>query len=343
MGGRPVRARPAAAAAHRRPVGKMWLDLGLIGVFAGLSFCLAALTHRHIVRPLRKLEAIASAVRETKDYGLRAEDTSRDEIGRVTAAFDDMLSELAAAHARESAERTEFARVTRVTAMGEMAASIAHEVNQPLAAIVSSGHAGLRWLDNETPEIDRVAPSCSASSGTACVRARWSAVCGRCSRRTCGRGARSTCALSSPRRFCALRGELQREQISLEVEVARGCANVLGGPGAVAAGAREPDNQRHRRHASGTRPAATASARGQRRRIRRGADRGADTGSGIDARVRDRVFDPFVTTKASGMGLGLPICRSIVEAHGGRIWASAGSPHGTVFRLTLPVRDAGEA
>jgi signal transduction histidine kinase len=69
----------------------------------------------------------------------------------------------------------------------------------------------------------------------------------------------------------------------------------------------------------------------------------ADTGSGIDAGVRDRIFDPFVTTKASGMGLGLPICRSIVEAHGGRVWASPGNPHGTVFRVMLPACDAGGA
>jgi signal transduction histidine kinase len=69
----------------------------------------------------------------------------------------------------------------------------------------------------------------------------------------------------------------------------------------------------------------------------------ADTGSGIDADVRDRVFDPFFTTKASGMGLGLPICRSIIEAHGGRIWSSPGRPHGTVFRMMLPARDAGGA
>lgn len=69
----------------------------------------------------------------------------------------------------------------------------------------------------------------------------------------------------------------------------------------------------------------------------------ADTGSGVDADARERIFDPFFTTKASGMGLGLPICRSIIEAHGGRIWASPGSPHGTVFRLMLPAHDAGGA
>ena len=137
-------------------IGKMRLDLALIGAFAALSLVIAVLTHRHIVRPLERLEAVASKVRETKDYGLRVLYDGKDEIGRVTAAFNDMLSELAAARKRETAERAELARVTRLTTMGEMAASIAHEVNQPLAAIVSNANAGLRWLAHPTPDLTKV-------------------------------------------------------------------------------------------------------------------------------------------------------------------------------------------
>jgi signal transduction histidine kinase len=61
-----------------------------------------------------------------------------------------------------------------------------------------------------------------------------------------------------------------------------------------------------------------------------------DSGAGIDPKVRDRVFDPFFTTKPGGMGLGLAICRSIIEAHGGRASVSAGNPHGSVFQFVLP-------
>jgi len=66
-----------------------------------------------------------------------------------------------------------------------------------------------------------------------------------------------------------------------------------------------------------------------------------DTGLGIDPKVRDRIFDPFFTTKSSGMGLGLSICRSIIEAHGGRVWVSPGNPHGTVFHFMLPCGPGG--
>jgi len=67
-----------------------------------------------------------------------------------------------------------------------------------------------------------------------------------------------------------------------------------------------------------------------------------DSGPGITTKDMERVFEPFFTTKAGGMGLGLSICRSIVEAHDGRLWVSPGNPHGTVFMFTLPAHDPGE-
>jgi signal transduction histidine kinase len=63
----------------------------------------------------------------------------------------------------------------------------------------------------------------------------------------------------------------------------------------------------------------------------------ADSGSGIDAIIRDRIFEPLFTTKSTGMGMGLSICRSIVEAHGGKLWATPATSHGTEFRFTIPV------
>ena len=175
-------------------LGRMALGLFLIGAFAGISIVIAVLTHRHIVRPLERLEAVASTVRQTRDYSLRAEYGSQDEIGRVTVAFNDMLAELAAARMREANERAEFARVARLTAAGEMAASIAHEVSQPLAAIVTSGNAGLRWLTNPTPDLNKVQAALQRIVRDGGGQAISSAASVRCSRRTRRRGRRSMSA-----------------------------------------------------------------------------------------------------------------------------------------------------
>ncbi len=66
-----------------------------------------------------------------------------------------------------------------------------------------------------------------------------------------------------------------------------------------------------------------------------------DSGTGIDEAIRDRIFEPLFTTKSTGMGMGLSICRSIVEAHGGKLWASPATPHGTEFRFTIPTAASG--
>jgi signal transduction histidine kinase len=279
-------------------------------------------------------------VRETKDYGLRAEYAILDEIGRVTAAFNDMLTELAAARERDSAERAEFARVTRVTTMGEMAASIAHEVNQPLAAIVASGNAGLRWLANETPDLGKVntllqrivRDGLRASEVVGSVRAMF----------------KKDVREKSPidvRDFISealvpLHGELQSEQISVEVEAGKGVPSVL---------ADRVQLQQVFVNLITNAIDAMRSVRGRSHRLRIGVRvvesdgvliTVADTGLGIDPDVRDRMFEPFFTTKPGGMGLGLSICRSIIEAHGGRVWAAPGTPYGTSVQLMLPASDA---
>ena len=145
-------------------VGKLHRSFALNGLFASLSLLLAMITYRQIVHPLGQLEGLASKVRETKDYGLRVNLHRRDEIGQLAGAFNAMLEELAAAREREisdqersAATQAELARVSgSLTTMGQMAASIAHEINQPLAGVVNNANAGLRWLNNRPPNIDEV-------------------------------------------------------------------------------------------------------------------------------------------------------------------------------------------
>ncbi len=128
--------------------------LGLTGALGALSILVAYLTYRHIVNPLSRLEAVATKVRETKDYRLRIDHQGEDEIGHLAAAFNDMLSELSLAREREKAEQAELARTSKMITIGAMTASIAHEVNQPLAAVVTNSNAALRWLANREPDLD---------------------------------------------------------------------------------------------------------------------------------------------------------------------------------------------
>ena len=111
---------------------------------------------RKIVRPLERLEQFASAVRESKNYAMRVDYQGDDEIGRLAAAFNGMLAELSAARERETSDQIELGRAARLTTVGAMTASIAHEINQPLAAIAANANAGLRWLGRSTPNIEEV-------------------------------------------------------------------------------------------------------------------------------------------------------------------------------------------
>jgi signal transduction histidine kinase len=138
---------------------RMRLSLAVTGVLTDLSVVIAVATHRHIVRPSERLANVASKVRETKDYDLRHDDHSTNEIGRLGTAFNEMLAELAAARTRERYEQSELARVSRLTTVGVMTASIAHEIKQPLAAIVANGEAMQGWLLKPSPDF---AKACSA-------------------------------------------------------------------------------------------------------------------------------------------------------------------------------------
>jgi signal transduction histidine kinase len=234
-----------------------------------------------------------------------------------------------------------FARATRLTTMGEMAASIAHEVNQPLAAIVANANAGLRWLANAAPDLGKV-----------------QAILQRVVRD----GHRASEVIGSVRAMLKpdvqqkapvqvnelidevvglLQTDLEGEQISLELELGSGVGSVLADrvqlqqvilnliTNAI-------DAMRASQHWPRLLRITTATGEANSWLISV-----QDAGAGIDAKHRDRIFEPFYTTKVSGMGLGLSICRSIIEAHGGRLWAEPAHPRGTTFQFMLPANATG--
>jgi signal transduction histidine kinase len=319
---------------------RMYLTLGATGVLVGLSIITAIVTYQHIVRPLQRLEKVAATVSETKNYDLRMNENSANEIGRLASAFDGMLAELASARDRERLEQSELARVARLTTAGVMTASIAHEIKQPLAAIVANGSAAQRWLSNAAPDVGEARSALRhiiedghrVSQIIDGVRAMFKKDGGDKERidvnelvegilalaeREIQRGGISvrTVLPSELPRVLADRTQLQQVLLNLT----RNALDALG-----------PITDREKLLVI---EAAVQDRDNVLLTVR-------DSGTGIDGENLDRIFDPFFTTKSNGMGMGLSICRSIVEAHGGRLWASRGDPYGSAFHVVLPTTQA---
>jgi C4-dicarboxylate-specific signal transduction histidine kinase len=249
---------------------------------------------------------------------------------------------------RESAEedlirvQAEIARIARITTMGEMAASIAHELNQPLGSIVMSGDAGLRWLGTKPPNLDEVRQAVEAiiRDGT-----RASNVLVRI-RDLFRRGERlkersdineiinEVIALSE--------GELRRNETLLRTEMLGNLPPVvvdrvllqqvilnlmMNGMEAMRA---VSDRMRVLRIRTEEQPLGSVFVLVQ------------DSGVGLDPKHSSRIFEPFYTTKMEGIGMGLTISRSIIEAHGGRLWAIASDGPGSTFCFTLPIEKTGK-
>ena len=310
-------------------------SLALTGTLGALSIIVAYLTHHHIVRPLRRLEAVARTVRETRDYRLRVSNDSRDEIGQLSQAFNDMLSELSAAREREQSEQAELARITKLTTVGAMTASIAHEVNQPLAAIVTNSNAALRWLASQEPDFEEaraalrriVRDGHRASEIIGGIRAMFKKDHGERTRLNINDLARDVLLLAH--------ASLESHQVSVRSDLREDVPDVFGD---------RVQLQQVLLNLIINGAEAMASVTDRPRLLQLTSDRQgvneviitvADCGTGIDPEDMKRIFEPFFTTKASGMGMGLSICRSIIESHGGKLWATTLDPHGTAFHAAF--------
>ena len=251
------------------------------------------------------------------------------------AVVEDITARKEAQHALQRTQ-VELARVSRLTTMGELAASIAHEVNQPLTAVTNTSNACLRLLaeHNLEPAVLRRALEAIVAEGT-----RASAVIARL-RAFIMKAPAEKNALDINeviQEVLALTGrELDENRVLLERQLTKALPLVLGD--------RVQLQQVLLNLIMNGIEAMTAVANRPRllwvqSRIAESghvlvAVRDSGTGLGLEA---ERVFTPFFTTKANGMGMGLSISRSLVEAHGGRLWAEPKSPHGAVFCFTLPV------
>jgi signal transduction histidine kinase len=224
--------------------------------------------------------------------------------------------------------------------MGEMVASIAHEVNQPLAAVVTNGNAALRWLHAAVPNLGeaRTAIQRIVKEGN-----RASDVIGRI-RALLKKKPPQMSALSINeliREVLTLaRHEIQRREVSLRTELAEDLPVITGDPVQL--------QQVVLNLVLNAIEAASAKSEGPREVLltsRHPEENGIvvaihDSGLGIDPKDIDQLFKPFFTTKATGMGMGLSISRSMIESHGGRLWAEPRSGPGATFEFSLPAAGA---
>ncbi len=318
---------------------------------------LAHLVQDYVTKPFSAQELRArvrnlTTMKRARDVLRRELASQGDDVAQLTQQLVDSVAEQRRSDDALARARNELARVSRASTLGELAASIAHEVNQPLAAIVANGHACMRWMGTE-PAGD--------------VEAR-AAV-----QRIIDDGNRASQIILRVRRFLR-QGDLQRESVDMAdvvddvLELVRKEMHTARVAVQVSAAADRPTVHADRvqiqqvvlnlvmnaleamqadmdgaRALEITTAAEPADVNGAGDAGGAGGAGGAvrlsvrDNGKGIDAQDLDRVFEAFHTTKPGGMGMGLAISRSIVEAHGGRLWVTRNHDGpGVTFAFTLP-------
>jgi PAS domain S-box-containing protein len=255
--------------------------------------------------------------------------------------------------------QAELAHVTRVTTLGELTATIAHEINQPLAAVVTNANASLRWLAGDSPNL---------AEGRGAIRRiirdgnRAGEIIGRI---------RALAKKAPPQKdwldlnetigevIAMARSEVQRNRVSLQTKLANDLPLILGdriqlqqvmlnllingieamsgmgeGPRELWVSSQKVSEIPGESEEDTFQDKALAEAQFTHVLI---AVR--DSGQGLDPKGLDRLFDAFYTTKPKGLGMGLAISRSIIEAHGGRLWAKANASRGAIFQFALPIRE----
>jgi PAS domain S-box-containing protein len=258
---------------------------------------------------------------------------SHGRIDRVACILHDITERKRAEQSLRKSQ-AELMRMTRAATMGELTTTIAHEINQPLTAVVADVSASLRWLAQQPPDLEETRSALAMAVREA---NRASDVVGRIRaqlKKTPPQMRKQNIVPVILDALEMLRSELQGGGIVLNTELAMNTPLVLGDPvqlrqlmlnlimNAIDAMNDVGDRSRELLVRS------SAHADGVLVQVQ-------DTGEGLDPEAVHRIFEPFFTTKAEGIGMGLAISRSIVETHGGRLWATANSPYGAVFQFVL--------
>jgi signal transduction histidine kinase len=263
----------------------------------------------------------------------RAKYTSGEE--ELVGALMDVTATKEAQEALHTAQ-ADLARVARVTALGQMSASIAHEVNQPLASIATTAVAGLRWLTREVPEIDE-ARACVSHIVEEANRA---ADVIRSVRDLARRADPELIALDIneviDEAVALVKPEALRNWVTVQLQLASELPSVRGDRVQLQQVIINLAMNGVQAMATVTDRARVLTIRTEQRESDEVLVAVQDVGIGAEPEGLDRLFSAFYTTKPDGMGMGLSICRSIMEAHGGWVWASRNIGSGMTFQFTVP-------
>jgi signal transduction histidine kinase len=233
----------------------------------------------------------------------------------------------------------ELAHANRVATMGQLTASITHELKQPMAAIRTDASAALRWLNKTPPDLaevrDALAGIVRATDRAGDVIARIGALMSKAPPRkevlelneaileviTLTRSEATKTGVTVRTQLAPCLPRIHADRVQLQQVMLNLIVNGIQAINDVADGQRD----------------LLITTEGTEDGVRVGV---RDTGPGLSLETSERLFEPFYTTKPNGMGMGLSICRSIVEAHGGRLWATGHASQGAVFQFTIPARPA---
>jgi len=270
----------------------------------------------------------------------RARDDLKETVQEVQRTNEALQAESRERKRAEEASRqaqADLARVSRVTTMGELTASLAHEVNQPIGAAVTNANTCIRWLARDTPNVEeaRAAAMRSAKDGmrAAEIVSRIRLLFKK------GTPQRELVDVNEVVRemIVLLRGEATRYNISVRTELAAELPQVLGDRVQLQQVLMNliMNSIDAMKDVEGTQELAIKSQRGENEQVLVTV---SDTGVGLPPQQADQIFKAFFTTKPHGTGMGLRISRSIVESHGGRLWATDNSPRGASFCFALSTK-----